>query len=230
MCYNRDTIKGVNVSDLKQNILVVDDEDDIRLFISGLLEDEGYSCAQASSVKKAEDIIKSTPPDLVVLDIWLGEGHKDGLTILDFVVSQKNTYIPVIMISGHASVDLAVETIKKGAYDFIEKPFKSNKLLLMVKRAMETASLRNENQALKKVNRIQPPSLSKQDANFMQECILKPLKEARTEFEKHYILTLLEKYNGNVQQASKASGMERTAFYRKVKSLDIQITSKDNDT
>lgn len=133
---------------MNQDILIVDDENDIRSLIQGILEDEGYTTRAAAHSTQAYDRIKAKRPALVVLDIWLQGSEHDGLTILKNI-KEEHPNIPVIMISGHGTIETAVSAIKEGAYDFIEKPFKSDRLLVMIKRALETAALRKENAALK---------------------------------------------------------------------------------
>ncbi len=130
------------------DILIVDDEADIRNLIRGILEDEEYKTRLASGAREAFEKIEVEAPDLIILDIWLQGSDKDGLEILD-VVKDKYPHLPVIMISGHGTIETAVSSIKKGAYDFIEKPFKSDRLLLMIQRALETAELKRENASLK---------------------------------------------------------------------------------
>lgn len=130
------------------DILIIDDEDDIRKLIKGILEDEGYAIRQANGSVKAYAEIETRVPDLVILDIWLQGSEDDGLEILK-KFKKANPLVPVIMISGHGTIETAVSAIKIGAYDFIEKPFKSDRLLIMIERALETASLRRENEALK---------------------------------------------------------------------------------
>lgn len=130
------------------DILIIDDEDDIRKLIKGILEDEGYAVRQANGSTKAYAEVETRVPDLIILDIWLQGSEDDGLEILKKVKKQ-NPLLPVIMISGHGTIETAVSAIKIGAYDFIEKPFKSDRLLLMIDRALETASLKRENEALK---------------------------------------------------------------------------------
>lgn len=129
-------------------ILIVDDEADIRKLIRGILEDEGYKTRSAPGAKEAYEEIGKKRPDLIVLDIWLQGSEHDGLQILEKVKADYPE-ISVLMISGHGTIETAVAAIKQGAYDFIEKPFKSDRLLLMIKRALETAELRRENAALK---------------------------------------------------------------------------------
>lgn len=130
------------------DILIVDDENDIRKLIKGILEDEGYGTRQAANSTDAYKEVGVRAPDLMILDIWLQNSDHDGLEILK-TVKKDNPHLPVIMISGHGTIETAVSAIKIGAYDFIEKPFKSDRLLLMIERALETASLRKENEALK---------------------------------------------------------------------------------
>ncbi len=133
---------------MKKDILIVDDEDDIRTLIKAILEDEGYQVREASNSAQALSAVKDKVPDLTILDIWLQESDKDGLEVLE-QIKQDNPLLPVLMISGHGTVETAVTAIKNGAYDFIEKPFKSDRLLLMITRALETADLRKENKSLK---------------------------------------------------------------------------------
>ncbi|MCF8495380.1 MAG: sigma-54 dependent transcriptional regulator [Alphaproteobacteria bacterium] len=134
---------------MKDEILIVDDEADIRTLVRGILEDEGYATRQAASSAEALRCVAERLPALVILDIWLQGSDLDGLQILD-ALTDAHPWIPVIMISGHGTIETAVSAIKKGAYDFIEKPFKSDRLLLMVKRALETAALKRENESLRK--------------------------------------------------------------------------------
>ncbi|MBT5266743.1 MAG: sigma-54-dependent Fis family transcriptional regulator [Rhodospirillaceae bacterium] len=133
---------------MAHDILIVDDEADIRLLISGILEDEGYDTRQAANSDEALREIDGRLPSLLVLDIWLHQSELDGMQILDRV-SKNHPELPVIMISGHGNIETAVTAIKKGAYDFIEKPFKSDRLLLQVRRAVEAAKLRRENAELR---------------------------------------------------------------------------------
>jgi two-component system nitrogen regulation response regulator NtrX len=134
---------------MSQNILIVDDEADIRKLIRGILEDEGYQIAEAADAKSAYKTISEKCPDLVILDIWLQGSDQDGLEILEDIKA-KNPLLPVLMISGHGTIETAVSSIQKGAYDFIEKPFKADRLILMIKRALEAAALKRENETLKK--------------------------------------------------------------------------------
>lgn len=133
---------------MSANILIVDDEEDIRNLIKGILEDEGYTTTLASGAAQTYQAMKEKTPDLVVLDIWLQGSEHDGLEILAKIM-EDDPLIPVVMISGHGTIETAVSAIKLGAYDFIEKPFKADRLLLMIKRALETTSLKRENIVLR---------------------------------------------------------------------------------
>ncbi|MCI5046829.1 MAG: sigma-54 dependent transcriptional regulator [Aquisalinus sp.] len=126
------------------DVLVVDDEMDIRELISGILEDEGYAPRTAANSDDVFAAISERLPSLVILDIWLQGSKLDGLEILSELKGLHPT-LPILIISGHGNVETAVAAIKKGAYDFIEKPFNADKLLLAVSRALETAKLRREN-------------------------------------------------------------------------------------
>lgn len=129
-------------------ILIVDDETDIRTLIQGILEDEGYKTRQAENAKQVFEQLSASPVNLIVLDVWLQNSEFDGLAILEQIKSSY-PHIPVLMISGHGTIETAVKAIKQGAYDFIEKPFKTDRLLLMIERALETSRLRQENAALR---------------------------------------------------------------------------------
>lgn len=133
---------------MSKDILIVDDEKDIRVLIKGILEDEGYQTREASNAEQAIAAVEEKIPDLMILDIWLQDSDQDGLEILK-TVKVDNDILPVLMISGHGTIETAVSAIKYGAYDFIEKPFKSDRLLLMIARALETSALKQENRALK---------------------------------------------------------------------------------
>ena len=133
---------------MARDILIVDDEADIRELIGGLLEDDGYEPREAADADGALDAIRARKPSLVILDVWLQGSRLDGIELLD-EFRALDPGLPVIVISGHGTIETAVAAIRKGAYDFIEKPFKSDKLLLTVKRALETSKLRSENAQLR---------------------------------------------------------------------------------
>ena len=130
------------------DILVVDDENDIRMLISEILRDEGYETREAADSESALTVIQERRPNLVVLDIWLQGSRLDGLELLE-LIKREHPALPVVMISGHGTVETAVSAIKMGAYDFIEKPFKADRLVLMVERAVEASRLRREIEELR---------------------------------------------------------------------------------
>ncbi|MFH1157309.1 MAG: sigma-54 dependent transcriptional regulator [Pseudomonadota bacterium] len=130
------------------NILIVDDQDDIRLLIQGVLDDEGYETTTAKDFQTAVKLVSEKTPDLVVLDIWLEGSDMDGMDLLRKLVGS-HPGMPVIMISGHGNIETAVSAIQIGAYDFIEKPFNAERLLVLTQRALEAGRLRRENQELR---------------------------------------------------------------------------------
>lgn len=132
---------------LAREILIVDDEADIRLLLSGILEDEGYTTRGAADADQTLDALNERLPHLIILDIWLEGSRLDGLELLQILIEQ-HPEIPVVMISGHGTIEMAVTAIRNGAYDFIEKPFKTDRLLLCLERAMEAARLKSENREL----------------------------------------------------------------------------------
>ncbi len=131
------------------DILIVDDERDIRELVSEILRDEGYETRLAANSDEAMDAVNANPPALMVLDLWLKDSQMDGIGIL-MAVKRERPEIPVVIISGHGNIEIAVAAIKKGAYDFIEKPFNIDQLLVVIGRAMEAARLRRENVTLRK--------------------------------------------------------------------------------
>jgi two-component system nitrogen regulation response regulator NtrX len=135
---------------MASDILIVDDEADIRELVAGILQDEGYLTRTARDSDDALAAIASRRPNLVFLDIWLQGSRLDGLQVLD-AVKRENPEVPVVMISGHGNIETAVAAIKRGAYDFIEKPFKADRLVLVADRALETSRLKREVKALKQL-------------------------------------------------------------------------------
>jgi two-component system nitrogen regulation response regulator NtrX len=134
---------------MAHDILIVDDERDICTLIAGILEDEGHAARRAHNSTEAIDAVRQRRPALVILDVWLQGSELDGLQLLE-VIRREDPPIPVVMISGHGTIDTAVSAIKSGAYDFIEKPFKADRLLLVVDRAIEADRLRRENATLRR--------------------------------------------------------------------------------
>jgi two-component system, NtrC family, nitrogen regulation response regulator NtrX len=132
------------------DILIVDDEADIRELVSGILQDEGYNTRVARDSDEAVAAVTSRRPSLVFLDIWLQGSKLDGLQLLD-AVKNEHPEMPVVMISGHGNIETAVSAIKRGAYDFIEKPFKADRLVLIADRALENSRLKREVKELKQL-------------------------------------------------------------------------------
>lgn len=133
---------------MARDILIVDDEADIRMLISGVLHDEGFATREAGDSNGALAALATRRPSLVILDIWLHNSHLDGLELLR-AVKHEHPSVPIVMISGHGTIETAVTAIKLGAYDFIEKPFKADRLIFVVQRAIEAARLREENAELR---------------------------------------------------------------------------------
>lgn len=133
---------------MPNEVLIVDDEADIRDLIGGILEDEGFIARFAANSDDALEAFRERRPNLVILDVWLQGSKLDGLEILSTIQSMDSS-IPVVLISGHGTIETAVNALKRGAYDYIEKPFTSERLLLIVQRALENAKLLSENNLLK---------------------------------------------------------------------------------
>lgn len=153
---------------MSEEILIVDDEPDIRSLLSLTLEDEGFSSAQAANAQEARDIVSKKLPSCAILDIWMRDSDMDGLELLNWC---KEIYpdMPILMISGHGTISTAVEAIRNGAYDFVEKPFKAERLLLTVKRALQAKKLEVENQLLRNRTAIQKqPDLIGNSAKIKQ--------------------------------------------------------------
>jgi two-component system nitrogen regulation response regulator NtrX len=135
---------------MASDILIVDDEADIRDLVAGILQDEGYETRTARDSDEALTVMKTRRPNLVFLDIWLQGSRLDGLQLLDIAKSE-HPDMPVVMISGHGNIETAVAAIKQGAYDFIEKPFKADRLVLVAERALENSRLKREVRELKQL-------------------------------------------------------------------------------
>ncbi len=129
-------------------ILIVDDEPDIRTLIEGILQDEGYETRQAADSDAAIAAFRTRRPSLVILDVWLQGSRVDGIGVLEALHGEE-PHVPVVMISGHGTIETAVSAIQQGAYDFVEKPFQTDRLLVLVRRALEAAALAQENAELR---------------------------------------------------------------------------------
>ncbi len=135
---------------MASDILIVDDEADIRELVAGILQDEGHGTRTARDSDEALAAVVARRPNLVFLDIWLQGSRLDGLQLLD-TLKQEHPELPIVMISGHGNIETAVSAIKRGAYDFIEKPFKADRLLLVADRALENSRLKREVRELKQL-------------------------------------------------------------------------------
>ncbi len=138
---------------MAHDILIIDDEADIRELVAGILEDEGFGTRTARDSDSAIAEISARRPSMVFLDIWLQGSKLDGLQLLD-IIKLDHPEVPVVMISGHGNIETAVAAIKKGAYDFIEKPFKADRLILVANRALETSRLKREVRELKQLSPV----------------------------------------------------------------------------
>ncbi len=216
------------------NILVVDDELGIRDLLSEILNDEGHQVELAENAAQARLARGRGRPDLVLLDIWMPD--TDGVTLLKEWSSGGLLTMPVIMMSGHATIDTAVEATKIGAMAFLEKPITLQKLLQAVesgltrlnvrKPASPYASLPPGDMPLQGGNRIVHPEAvqdtsPKPTQSFLLE---KPLREARDEFEKAYFEFHLFREGGSMTRVAEKTGLERTHLYRKLKQLGVDLT------
>ncbi len=216
------------------NILVVDDELGIRDLLQEILNDEGHSVEVAENAEQARAARARDRPDLVLLDIWMPD--TDGVTLLKEWSSSGALTMPVIMMSGHATIDTAVEATKIGALAFLEKPITLQKLL----KAVEQGLARNTVRKLQTAAYAQPVAASIEvvveigaDAAPHLETgplprqsfgLDKPLRESRDEFEKAYFEYHLAKENGSMTRVAEKTGLERTHLYRKLKQLGVDLS------
>jgi DNA-binding NtrC family response regulator len=214
------------------NILVVDDEHGIRDLLWEILNDEGHTVELAENAAQARAARLRERPDLVLLDIWMPD--TDGVTLLKEWSSTGALTMPVIMMSGHATIDTAVEATKIGALAFLEKPVTLQKLLKAVEQGLSRGNLR-------KPQPLPLPSVVPAESDLLlaaavstpvdagpqaqQSFVLdKPLREARDEFEKAYFEYHLAKENGSMTRVAEKTGLERTHLYRKLKQLGVDLT------
>ena len=170
---------------MANDILIVDDEEDIRELVAGILSDEGHAARTARNADEALAAIATRRPHLVFLDIWLQGSRLDGLQVLE-AIQKLHRSLPVVMISGHGNIETAVSAIKMGAYDFIEKPFKADRLVLVAERALEAYKLRREVSALRQRAGFQDRIVgSSMPAHQLQAAVarLAPVKDHRTLLE-----------------------------------------------
>ena len=216
------------------NILVVDDELGIRDLLWEILNDEGHNVEVAENAAQARAARLRDRPDLVLLDIWMPD--TDGVTLLKEWSASGALTMPVIMMSGHATIDTAVEATKIGALAFLEKPITLQKLLKAVEQGLARGLVRKAavsmpvlpvSQATEPAAGTGLPPLAVADAgpqaqqSFMLD---KPLRETRDEFEKAYFEYHLATENGSMTRVAEKTGLERTHLYRKLKQLGVDLT------
>ena len=216
------------------NILVVDDELGIRDLLSEILNDEGHNVEVAENAAQARAARLRDRPDLVLLDIWMPD--TDGVTLLKEWSTTGALTMPVIMMSGHATIDTAVEATKIGALAFLEKPITLQKLLKAVEQALARGATRRPaaplvaSPALQVVDVIvaigQTGTETAQAGPQSEQSFMldKPLRESRDEFEKAYFEYHLAKENGSMTRVAEKTGLERTHLYRKLKQLGVDLT------
>lgn len=218
------------------NILVVDDELGIRALLSDILADEGHDVALAENAAEARAFRERARPDLVLLDIWMPD--VDGVTLLKEWGAGGQLTMPVIMMSGHGTIDTAVEAIKFGAMAFLEKPITLQKLL----RAVEQGLAKPQARPLATVTPLRPgerdgsvPEVPHAPGGAVAPILLgpqaeqsfeldRPLREARDAFEKAYFEFHLARENGSMTRVAEKTGLERTHLYRKLKQLGVDLS------
>jgi DNA-binding NtrC family response regulator len=201
-----------------KEILVVDDEMGIRELLSEILFDEGYKVHLAENAAQAREFRARQEPDLVLLDIWMPD--TDGVALLREWVEQGLLTMPVVMMSGHGTIETAVEATRIGAVDFLEKPVALQKLLDTVAKAMRQGAPRP---------RQQGAATQEGDAAGHALPLDLPLREARDVFDSLYFNYHMRKEGGNMARVAQKAGLERTHLYRKLKQLGIKVARKEQE-
>lgn len=206
-----------------KDILVVDDEVGIRELLSEILFDEGYRVHLAENALQARSFREHRTPDLVLLDIWMPD--MDGLTLLKDWVAQEQLTMPVVMMSGHGTIETAMEAMRIGATDFLEKPIALQKLLATVAKAIQNGvptrtAIATTEQALEEE--------SKNSVQISLQLDI-PLREAREQFDSLYFNYQMQKEGGNIARIAEKIGIERTHLYRKLKQLGIKPLKKNSE-
>ena len=216
------------------NILVVDDELGIRDLLQEILNDEGHNVEVAENAEQARAARTRERPDLVLLDIWMPD--TDGVTLLKEWSTTGLLTMPVIMMSGHATIDTAVEATKIGALAFLEKPITMQKLLKAVEQGLARGTVRKLQtpaysqpmvvaiESMLEIGADGPLGLDAGPQSRQSFGLDKPLREARDEFEKAYFEYHLAKENGSMTRVAEKTGLERTHLYRKLKQLGVDLT------
>ncbi len=219
-------------------ILVVDDEIGIRELLSEILSDEGHAVLTAENAAAARALRQAEAPDLVLLDIWMPD--TDGVTLLKEWAAGGQLTMPVIMMSGHATIDTAVEATRFGALDFLEKPIALARLLAAVRNGLErgksklgvmaagapalaAAAARSEARPAAEPAREAAPAPPPPPANAASVPLDQPLREARDQFERVYFEYHLARESYSMTRVADRAGLERTHLYRKLKQLGIEL-------
>jgi DNA-binding NtrC family response regulator len=211
------------------DILIVDDELGIRELLSEVLEDEGHSITLAENAHQARAARADGQHDLILLDIWMPD--TDGVTLLKEWNAAGNLTMPVVMMSGHATIDTAVEATRIGAFDFLEKPIALAKLLKTVQAALARAQAQKAWRAAVAQAQAAPVVVEAPPApdplDLAREALAQvdldqPLREAREAFERIYLEYQLEKEGGSMTRLAERSGLERTHLYRKIRQLGME--------
>ena len=198
-----------------KDILIIDDEVGIRELLYEILKSNSFQPRHVANGQDARGEISKRKPDLILLDIWMPD--VDGLTLLREWVEEGKITMPVIVMSGHASIDSAIEATKIGASAFLEKPFSVNKLLALIKECEKKYVLETQK---KKNKEIFSNNLVEKNENLEYE--IYSYKIEKTKFETNYFKKLLDYFNGNMTKIAQTSGMDRTHLYRKFKILGIK--------
>ncbi len=210
-----------------KHILVVDDEIGIRELLSEILFDEGYQVDLAENAEAARKFRLEHEPDLVLLDIWMPD--TDGVTLLREWVEQDLLTMPVVMMSGHGTIETAVEATRIGAVDFLEKPISMQKLLGTVAKAIKEGAPHLPVLSDNPDNLTVTLEIDGQSHEFALSLEL-PLREARDHFDAFYFDYHMQKEGGNVSRVAEKVGLERTHLYRKLKQLGIRFLKKDKES
>ena len=223
------------------SILVVDDEMGIRELLNEILTDEGHSVISAQNADEARKARENLEPDLVLLDIWMPD--VDGVTLLKEWSNNGQLTMPVVMMSGHATIDTAVEATRIGAVNFLEKPIALQKLLKTVEQALQKAPPKElfvvetktdikadgSVQISSKIEEFIIEEADTDQAEFNLSYIDLPLREARDLFEKAYFEYHLNQASGSMTRVAEKTGLERTHLYRKLKALGIDVGNYKGD-
>lgn len=212
-----------------KTILVVDDEMGIRELLAEILFDEGYQVALAENAEQALAYRQTHQPDLVLLDIWMPD--VDGIALLKTWVSEGLLTMPVVMMSGHGTIETAVEATRIGAVDFLEKPISLQKLLSTVARAISTGMRPlPKTHAPVEVSHANSdtdiPVPASQHSSELAEWVKLPLRDAHEQFDAYYFRHHLAQEAENMTRVAEKAGMERTHLYRKLKQLGIKLHKK----